>query len=507
LANLKPVNDPIRIPIIGSYNTRLFYGASDGTSGTIGIGIIGQFIIGSAPSSVSKDQRFVNVIPEVNINPITNQTKYYVYKRPGFATNNTPSAGNIGTAIKIWTGKTNEIITAFGATNSTVYNGTSSLGAVTGVVYDIQETFVGTTANLTFISNGNKAYFYPDGGALTEITDGDFPGVAGKTITGNAVHMDGYMFIMATDGSIYNSDLNSLSSWSALSFIQANMYPDRGVGLARYKELIVAFGKESIEFFRNVGNPTGSPLEKVKEATIKIGCISHTAITSFEDNIAWVAGSDTGTESVYILDGYKPVRVSDNTIDAFIAQRGDTPIYLTCAKLNGQTLIFVQFNKKTYIYCVENKMWHEWAPATDILWHKFAASASSTSALFSISRDSTSGKVYKISLVSPVYSDDGNLYVMTIQTSHVDLGLDYRKRLRRFTIIGDTSTSTTNLGVSWSDNDYTTYSTVRNIDLNKQTKYLTNCGQFRRRAFFMTETSALPIRLEALEFFIDKNIH
>lgn len=504
---LKPVNDPIRIPIIGSYNSRLFYGSSGSTAGVIGVGVVGTFIIGAAPSAVSKDQKFVNVIPDVNINPVTNHTRYYVYKRPGFTTNTTPGAGNGGTAIKIWTGKANEIISAFGTTNSTVYNGTSSLGTTTGVVYDIQETFVGTTANLTFASDGNKAYYYPDGGALTEIVDADFPSNAGKTITGNFVHMDGYAFIMATDGNIYNSDLNSLSSWGALSFIAANTYPDRGIGLARYKELVVAFGKESVEFFRNVGNPTGSPLEKVKEATIKIGCIGYTAITSFEDNIAWVAGSDTGTESVYILDGYKPVRVSDNAIDAFIAQRGDTTIYMTSSKINGKTLIFVQFNSQTYVYCLEDKLWHEWSPGDKILWHKFAASSSSTSALYTVSRTSTSGKVYKISLVNPVYQDDGTSYTVTIQTSLIDLGKDYRKRLRRFSIIGDTSTSTTNMGVSWTDDDYTTYTTARNIDLNKQTKYLTNCGQFRRRAFNLTETSSLPLRLEALEFNIDTNIH
>lgn len=505
-----PVNDPIRVPFVGSYNTRIFTVGNSSSSAIVGITIVGVGIVGSSTAStgITKDQRFVNAILETIKNPNSSSPlKYYVYKRPGVSTNTTPASGNIGTAVKVWTGSANEIMSAFGATNSTLYKDTTSLGAVTGLINHITETVVGTTPNIVVSTDGNKAYYYPSGGALTEITDVDFPGKAGKTIIGQFVHMDGYAFIMCTDGTIYNSDLGSVSAWTSSSFISANMYPDKGIGLSRYKDMIVAFGKESIEFFKDVGNAVGSPLQHVPEATIRTGAISDTAMCSLEDNLAWVAGSDTGTFSVYILDGYQPVRISDNVIDTQLAQRGDTAVHMTSGKFNGKTLIFLIFNEKTWVCDVESKLWTEWSNTTHPLWYQLASSSAASSAIYAISRTSTSGKVYIFNLVTPVFQDDSTNYVFTIQTSKFDLDTENLKVGDRLTVVGDTTSASTNLSISWSDDDYNTWSTARTVDMSSNRKYLNNIGTFRRRAFKLTETSSNPIRLEALEFNIRKRLH
>lgn len=503
----EPRPDPTRIPLVGTYNSRLFSGAAGSSASIIGIGIIGSMIIGAAPATSARDQRFSNILPDKVIDKITGATKYYCYKRPGFSTNTTPASGSIGTALKIWTGSNNEIISAFGGTNSTIYSGTSSLGTLTGVATDITETFIGTTANLVIPTDGNKAYYYPAGGAMTEITDADFPGKAGKTITGTFVHMNGYAYIMCTDGTIWNSDLNSISAWTSTSFISANTYPDKGIGLARYKNLILAFGKETIEFFTDVGNASGSPLQKIQEATIRIGCLNQYSMCALEDNIAWVASSDTGTFSVYILDGYAPKRISTNAIDAFIAQSGLTP-YLTSCKLNGKTFIFVTLDDTvSYVYCLEDDIWHEWKPASgsSILWHKMTASSAASSAIYAISRTGTGGKVYIMSQTVPVYTDDTNQYEAVIYTSKIDVGTEQRKFLSRLTLVAETTSTT--IDVSWSDDDYATFSTARTIDLSANRKYLTNCGNFRRRAFKLSNTSGSAFRLEALELEFSKGIH
>ena len=498
---------PVRVPLVGTYNTRLFQGAAGVTSSVVGIGIVGDMIVGALSTASSKDQKFINFIPDRVDDPMNGSSKFYVHKRPGLAPNNTPSAGNVGSALRLWIGSNSEVISAFGATNSTIYNGTTSIGTLTGVATDITETFVGTTPNLVIPTDSNKAYFYPSGGAMTQITDVDFPGNAGKTITGTFVHMNGYAYIMCTDGTIYNSDLGSVSSWTSSSFISANMYPDKGVGLSRYKNLIVAFGKESIEFFTDVGNPFGSPLQKLQEATLHIGCLGPYSLCQFEDNIAWIAGSDTGSFSVYILDGYQPKRISTNAIDTFIAQSGASNVYVTSCKLNGKTLLFVICNTFSYVYVLEDGIWHEWQPASggSILWHKFAASSASTSAIFAISRTATSGKVYKISMTSPVYQDDGVTYDCTIITSKVDLNTERRKILNKFTLVGDTTATT--IYVAYSDDDYTTYSSERSIDCSKDRKYLNNLGAFRRRSFRLRNSDTIPIRLEAIELEVREGLH
>lgn len=505
------VDQPIRLPLVGQFNTRPVPGTATSTNGVVGVGIVGTMVVGSF-NQQTKDQRFINAIPDKITNPLTNVETYYVYKRPGLESYITPASGKQGCAIKVWTGKGTgtDIISAFiSGVTSTIYNGTTSLGTVSGSVYEITETLVGTVPTIAFTTDGNAAYYYQDGGSLTQITDVDFPGNAAKTITGSFVHMNGYSYILTTDGNIYNSDLNNISTWGSTSFIATNMYPDQGVGLARYKDLIVAFGKETTEFFRDVGNELGSPLEKVSEAFIKIGALGPSAICQLEDNVAWIASTDIGSTSVYILDGYKPNRVSNNTIDSLLSMRTGGAVTLSSVKLYGKTFLFVTFADISYVYCVEDQIWHEWKPATgqSVLWHKWAGNTNNTGVVYSISKDSTSGKIFRIVPGSLVYQDDGTTLTMTIQTSKFDMGTEKFKRLHRLTIVGDTTPSSATLAVSWSDDDYLTFNTPRNISLTGNNKYLLNCGQFRRRAFKLEDTSNTPVRLEALEFYIVENIH
>ena len=165
----------VRVPLVLTEYARNISAASSGSAGGIvGSGVVGMMIVGLLTASL-KDQRLVNAIPERVNNPMTGGDSFFISKRPGFALLNTPATGNPGSAVYIWAGKGTgtDVITAFGATNSTVYNGLTTLGTTTGKVTDINDTLVGTTANLVMVTDSNTAYYYPDGGALTQITDGD----------------------------------------------------------------------------------------------------------------------------------------------------------------------------------------------------------------------------------------------------------------------------------------------------------------------------------------------
>lgn len=159
-------------------------------------------------------------------------------------------------------------------------------------------------------------------GGLTEITDADFPTQLGTPdiLTGPMVQMNGTTYVMGTTGAIYNSDLNSISSWNALGVIQAIAYPDKGVGLCRYKHHLVAFGMDSIEFFNDVGIAApASPLQRTDEAFIKFGCASQKAFINIDDTLYWLAASTTSTSGLWKLEGYTPVKISTNRIDQRIA--------------------------------------------------------------------------------------------------------------------------------------------------------------------------------------------
>lgn len=495
--------DVIKIPLIGTSQSRLIDTAttSSASSGVVGIGVVGTMIVGKTIAT-TKDQHFINVLPEKVTNEATGNARFYLTKRPGFAAHTTPSAGNVGSAIHVWAGRSSgtDVISAFGETNSTIYNGTTSLGSTTGRVDFISETLIGTTANLAMTTDSNTAYFYPDGGSLTQITDVDFPGnVAGQTIIGGFVHLNGYTYIMTTSGRIYNSDINSLSAWTSTSWLSTNMKPDLGIGLARYKGYIVGFNQESIEFFEDVGNATGSPLQRLTQATINIGCINKLCYAEMGDTLTWIGTTAESTIGVFVLDGLRPKRISNPLIDAILAGTDPTQLYVNVFSLVGKTYVMVVSvaDQKSYVYGLETDLWCEWT-STTMLWHRMAGIGSGTRYIYAVSAASTSGKVYVINPVAYVFQDDSTNYSVTIQTLKFDGNNNNRKFLDRLDIFSDRYSSTNNISIQWSDDDYGTTSTARTVDLSGVKTYVTGCGSFRRRSFYISQSNSMPLRLEGL---------
>ena len=512
MATTPNAREPIRIPLVGQTFARSVNQASAASSksGIIGIGVVGTFIIGLTVSS-TKDQHFINCYPEKLTNPLTNGESFFLIKRPGFATNTTPEAGSIGSAVHVWAGQGSgtSVISSFGATNSTVYNEAVSIGTTSGKVVAINDTLVGATANLLFATDNNTGYFYPEAGSLTLINDIDFPGnIAGQTITGGFIPLNGYNFIMTKQGKIYNSDVDSMSAWDATSFLSANIRPDAGLGLIRYKNYIGAFGKESLEFFQNVVNAAGSPLQSVPNAYINIGAVNQYAFKEMDDTIVWLGQTAQSRVALYMLEGLTPKKLSTPAIDALLSIANPANMYLNTLSLAGQTFVVIVSgsDNTTYVYNLENQSWHEWSSAT-ILWHHMTGISSGTKAIYAVSEADTAGKVFLINPVNYVFTDNGVNYLVTIQTSLVDLDTSHRKRLAKLWIVGETDTSTNNVDVSWSDDDYVTFSTARTIDLSTNSPFLNVCGMFRRRAFKLTQNNTRPLRLSAMDLLVDKMAH
>jgi len=493
-------NQTIRINLVENASQRFPEGIPLGTSsGIVGIGIVGIMIVGGTTVG-SKDIRTINCLPTRIINPFTNEAKAFLSKRPGFVHLNTPGT-EVGNAIRIWLGQGSgaKIITAFGNTNSTIYDGTSSLGAITGRARDITETFVGTVANLVIPSDDDTAWYYPDGGALTQIVDAQFPGNAGYTTTGTFVHIDGYAFIMTTDGKIWNSDNASISSWSALGFISAQISPDKGVGLSTYKNRIVAFGKESIEFFEDVSNPVDSPLQRIPELFIRLGSPNQKLICNLEDTIIFVGSSSAGSYGVYMLENYQPKKVSYSEIDALLSVIGINNFTASAIRIFGKPLFILHSTNRTYIFSPEDNLWFEWNSAFP-LWYKVAGDTAEN--IYSISNSnavSVIGKVFSINQNNIQYQDNGANFTMAIQTSKIDFGNTKRKMLNRLNIIGNISAAAQTLDVSYSDDDFLNYAATRSIDLTTTHQFLNNMGAFRRRSFLIANSSDEAVRLEAIE--------
>jgi hypothetical protein len=141
-----------RIPLVGSFNQRGLAGNADLVSGL--------------------DQRFLNCVFSVAQNPVTEKAVVYVEKRPGWGVDSLVAAGSASTAF-LRPQSFNAAIAAFGDTNSTIYVGTISVGAITGRALFFTETIVNSITYVMIKSSDGTGWFYAEGAKdqLTYIGD------------------------------------------------------------------------------------------------------------------------------------------------------------------------------------------------------------------------------------------------------------------------------------------------------------------------------------------------
>lgn len=492
------------IPLAGSYNTRVgTINVIASASSIVGFMIVGVGKVGTTGSVTTKDQRFVNCFTERVINPFTQKLTIYLVKRPGFASALEPQAGSIGNAILIWTGASSKIISAFGATNSSIYDSTTQLVTnngdttiITGKARSITETVVSGTATITIASSDSTAWYYQPAGTVTKITDGDFPGNNSLTTVGGFAHIDGYACILDSLGQLWNSDPNSVTAWTATSKVSANSYPDAGIGCVRHGDKIVVFGTESTQFFYNAGLTFGSPFSRAEPLTLKVGCVSADAIAEIEEKLYWAGSSAQGGLRVYELsDSLKTISTPE--IDAILLLVGASNISLTSVKFYGRSFVVVMAGSITWVYCVEEAAWHEWAGAAP-LWYKcVGVSAGATQVTYAISKASTSGKIFTINPASMTFEDNSMAYSAIVQTTRLREG----NRLvfwEEIEVIGDIQPSSSPLTISYTDDDYQTYTTLGTVDLADEKPFLGPCGSAFGRAWVLTHSHNSPMRISAL---------
>lgn len=500
----------MRLPLVGSINTRI--GTNDqlpGVSAIVGESIVGLTKVGTTPTGSSKDQRFINCFPVYNSNPGIQARTFYLMKRPGFAVNNTPQAASIGNAIIVWSGQGTgaKVISAFGATNSSIYDGATQLvtdaaptTAITGKATGITETKVSDTPTLLISSSDNTAWHYQAAGTVTKVTSSGFPGNASKTLAGTFAHLDGYAFIMCTDGDIYHSDLNSVSAWRITSRINASAYPDPGVACVRWRNQIVGFGPQSMEFFYNAGNAAGSVLSRNASQSQKIGLCHANSITSFRDTLFWAGSGPEGGISFYMLsDGVK--RISTPVIDTKLTLAGASNISCSVFVYAGSTHVYVKASTLTMAYCVEADFWYEISGSVP-LWERSAAvSVGSNIVSYGISTTNTSGKVYVLSPSSAVFRDDGAAYTATVITAPIDANTNRKKQWNSIDVISDREVVTSPLSISWSDNDYQSFNTAtaRTVDLSQPSRRSHRLGVSAQRAWRFDHSANSPMRIRAIE--------
>lgn len=446
--------------------------------------------------SFLQDQRFLNMYPELIKSPISDGKKYYLKKRPGVATNFNLPAGN-AQGIFYWQNN-NQLYTAV---NGILYAQTTPVIVLSGPTAQVGICeYRDDSRDLLFVCDGTHAWLISPTNTVSTVTDPNFP----SPHLADPIFLDGYIFLAAANSqTIHNSALQDPTTWPTDGFIDAEMYPDNVIALTKAQNYIVAVGGQSVEFFYDNANATGSPLQRNAPAVAQFGCPAPNSVNQTEKEVILIGETQGGGRTIWVIDGFQPTEIANEPIREALDQEGTFISSATANTVQSAGHKWYILNlygvNRTFVYDFEEQMWHEWSSTTgqNVFNWKFGTDSSQGNSIWIHVNNGTVGN-----LLPTVFTDvDTGVINCQVTTAKIDFDTIKRKRFYRLSLITDAPNGDANvpMTVQWSDDDYNNYNAGVVLNVNASYPTLTQLGYSRRRAFRFTFQQPFPLRMEAFE--------
>lgn len=206
---------------------------------------------------------------------------------------------------------------------------------------------------LVVTTGGPEAYYYDTSGpTFGQITDADF--VAYGDVS-EVEFLDNYLlFVKKDSGTFFGSDLGSATAFGALSFAEAEGFPDNIVGLKSDHRQLLVFGEKTIEVWENTG-VSGFPFERVPNGFIQVGCLAGRTVSRLGSSVAWVADDFT----VRVLEGLAATRISTHAIEQWLRTVTVSTGRASSYQYEGHTFYVLSFDEGTRVFDLLTGEWHE----------------------------------------------------------------------------------------------------------------------------------------------------
>jgi hypothetical protein len=452
-------------------------------------------------TAITKDRYMLNGYLDVFKDEVGQQVSTYFTKRPGTSLAYDPftqgaSGGCRG--VYYWT-QTGGIYIVVGTT-IWFYNGSwSNLQTMTTSTGKVGIEQISPSAGTPYLcfNDGVKLYIINGSNTVTTITT-NFP----TPNNADLIYMDGVLVTSKSNGTFYHCNIEDPTTWDPTKFLTAEMYSDGLTHMCHQNNLLVGFGPWSTEFFYDAGNASGSIFSKVEQSVQMVGCLSSLSIVSQENNITFVGSSRTAGYGVFVISGTSEFKkISTPGIDRFIQNEHTTvgSIYAFGARITGHYfyIITLPTANKTFVYDFVTDEWGvwDWKGSGPFPFAFSTEVASPNYGYWAIQH--TNGRVYFLD--QETYQDDGVNFMSQYISNRIDLGTTKRKYLSGFELVGDQATSTQNVSVLYTNDDYKTFSDPRTLDMSKVRTFSKRWGNFRRRAWILSYTGNQPWRVQSME--------
>jgi len=418
---------------------------------------------------------------------LNNGAAIYVY---------TPTGSPTWTAVAIATtvALTGNITT--GSAEVTGLSSTASLSVGMSVTSSVGSDLPLNTAILTIDSSTkvtltNKALLTHTGASLTFSSTG----LPAGYVKGSA-YLDGTTYILTADSAVYGSNINDPTTWDPINYLLAQIEADTGIRCEKQLVYVIAMKSKSVEIFYDAGNTSGSPLGAVQGAKVSVGCRHADSVQSLDGVLVWIATSENGSVSVMALENLTISPISNDYIDRLLETADYTTVYSWITRYNGHVFygVTLKNSNRTLVCDLTTRQWAEWQdPSGNYFPYVSCTLGTANVPIF---LHESSGETHILN--SDVYQDNGVTFDVTIITPNFDGGVRVRKTLPIMDLLTDQVTNST-LSVSYTEDDYQTWSTARSMDLSQARPFLENCGTFRRRAWKLVHSANTPFRATDLE--------
>jgi hypothetical protein len=459
---------------------------------------------------LQKDARLINCFAEFD----SEDKEYWIYKRLGLSTTPIYTAGAPATGLGTYTETgSGTVYSVFG---NQLFYGSAFIGNVNSNGPYSWETLgpAGQASRQVALQNGSAAYTirFSAGPFVTpfmvQITDPNFPS---STSVPGWCFIDGTLYVMDTSGNIWGAmTVNSANTWSALNVIEASSNADLGVALGKQLNYLIALKQYSTQVFYDAGNaPPGSPLAPVQDAQIPLGCLHGNSVQSIDNSMLWLTSNQTISPQVVQMDNLVPTIVSTPAVERLLDNIDWTNVQLGVRswvlKHGGHRFYFltiIQLNL-TLVYDLDQKLWYVWTDSQGNYWPIVASSfippLIGGAGGIHLAQHISNGNLYQMDGDYEFPNDYGNLFPVDIYTPNLDFGTVRRKMLNGMYFRAD-RTPNSFLQARYSDDDYSSWSNFRTIDLSKNKPRMMSCGTFvQRRAYHFRHLCNTSFRIKTID--------
>ncbi len=223
------------------------------------------------------------------------------------------------------------------------------------------------------------------GASVSSFSDGDLPSII------DIFFIDGYFFVISAAGRVYASGIND-TTFSSVDNATAEALPDGLLRCIIAGRDLALMGEASIEIWGNTGEATGFPF--TRSVVLSVGIKGANAVAGFEPGFSASVGFVANDNSVRLLEGYSPRRISTPELERLIEAEAD-PDDIECSVYvaGGHSCLVVSGSTWTRVYDLTTGRWHERMSYGDTRWRAhFGINAFDQWLTF----DRTTGKVFKV---------------------------------------------------------------------------------------------------------------